>query len=215
MTVTDSISGVSLSGVLWRVKRYAPSRVPSASACTQASGSMPPMPAPWAIVATDLMPGLRRSRATFAATFLIASKSKSAGFPNPATSTRGEGILPSVWISVSSPVLPRMSPCLMSAEIAPPMAASTAPVAPPGVVTPSKRLTTIASAVDFAMSPLETENCTSLFPHARVCYLDGTWSLPTGRTGAKATRPCKRTPIRQWQRHRPPRSNVTRQPRGG
>ena len=40
---------------------------------------------------------------------LVDARSRPA-CPSPATTTRGAGSLPSVWISVNSPDLPRMSP---------------------------------------------------------------------------------------------------------
>jgi hypothetical protein len=48
--------------------------------------------------------------------------------------------------------------------MAPSIARSTAPVAPPGLTTPSKRLTTMASAAVVVMSPAWTLICIFLAP---------------------------------------------------
>ena len=80
----------------------------------------------------------------------------SSCLPSPPTNTRGEGTRPRLWTSVTSPLLPLISPSEMSALIPPPSALSTAPVAPPGFFTPWKRLTMIAFAECWVMSPDST-----------------------------------------------------------
>ena len=104
-----------------------PEQRPSATACAQASGSSPPMPAPWTTVATVFTAGFRQARATSAERLRTAWTSKSSALPSPATSTRGAGIFPKVWIVVRSPAFPRMSPSSMSLLIAPSSARSTRP----------------------------------------------------------------------------------------
>ena len=65
-----------------------------------------------------------------------------------------DGILPRLWIMLISFSFPLSSPCSMSLVIAPSRALSTAPVAPTGRLTPSKRLTTMASALTVVISPV-------------------------------------------------------------
>ena len=86
----------------------------------------------------------------------MTSSENSSCLPKPATRTRGDGSLPSEWMSATSPRLPLISPSAMRALIPPSSALSTAPVAPPGLVTPWKRLTMIALAVLLVMSPDST-----------------------------------------------------------
>ena len=126
---------------------------PSATACALASGSSPPTPAPWAMVATCFTPGLRQARAISAERSRAARRSNSSALPMPATSTRGAAILPKVCTMVRSPALPRTSPSSMRRLMSPSSARSTAPVAPPGLVTPSNRLTATTSASVALMSP--------------------------------------------------------------
>ena len=60
-------------------------------------------------------------------------------------STRADPIWPLVYSTALVSALPVKSPLAIRREIEPPSAASTAPVAPPGVVTPSNRFTTMQS----------------------------------------------------------------------
>src|SRR3990170_3162156 len=155
-SVTASTSTWSSSGFLCRRKAYRPSSVPSAIAWAQASGSRPAMPAPWVMEAMVWQRARRKERAAPAEMVRTVSSENFSCFPRPVTSTRGDGILPSVWISVNSPSLPRQPPSWITREMAPSSALSTAPVPPPGRVTPSNKLTTRASAAYCAMSPRST-----------------------------------------------------------
>ena len=133
-------------------------------ACADSSASIPPIPAPCAIVANWLMPIIRSLRAVSADTRRTASASNLDDFPNPTTATLAAGILPSVWMMVTSPCLPVISPSWMSCEMPPSNALSTAPVAPLGWVTPSNRLTTTASAFQTLMSPAATSSFIAYVP---------------------------------------------------
>src|SRR3990172_1390866 len=154
--MTDSIRFWSSSGFFSRLKRYSPITAPSAIAWAQASGSRPAMPAPWTIVGTADAPVARRRRRAVPVTSRTASKLNSDCLPRPATRTRGVGSLPRVWMRVSSLFLPLISLSAMSWLMAPSSALSTAPVPPPGLLTPSNRLTMMALAGCWARSPLST-----------------------------------------------------------
>ena len=154
--VTVSICFRSSSGFLSRSKRYSPIIAPSAIAWAQASGSRPAIPAPCTIVATVEAPVPRRRRRAVPVTSRTVSRLKPSCLPRPTTRTRGVGSLPSVWMSVSSLFFPLISPSAMSWLMAPSNALSTAPVPPPGLVTPSNRLTITAFAGCWARSPFST-----------------------------------------------------------
>ena len=68
------------------------------------------MPAPCRIVATLVAPTPRALRIDVAVMLRIVSRLNLSCLPSPATSTRGVGILPRVWMSVTSPLLPLISP---------------------------------------------------------------------------------------------------------
>ena len=149
----------SSSAFLWRSKRYNPSGAPSAIACAHASASSPAMPPPCTIVEKRSTCRSRRCFATAALTSRTRSTVNSLLLPSPAISTRCAAMRLNVCTSVSSPHLPRTSPAAISSLIMPPSARSTAPVAPPGAVTPSKRLTTTHGASAFVISPGSTVIC--------------------------------------------------------
>ena len=94
--------------------------------------------------------------ATVADTFLMDSASNSGCLPNPTTTTLSESILPKVCTSVISLSFPLISLSLIKREIAPFNDLSTAPVEPPGFVTPSNRLTTIALDLCSTILPTPT-----------------------------------------------------------
>ena len=114
---------------------------------------MPAIPAPCAIVAACPAPASRALRQDSAVTLRTVSASKSSCLPSPDTMTRGDGSLPRLYTSTCSPDFPVMSPLAIRSVIAPSSAASTAPVPPAGALTPSNRLTMIAPASCFVMSP--------------------------------------------------------------
>ena len=76
--------------------------------------------------------------------------------PRPATTTRAGPILPMVCSRVNSPSFPVISPSSISPLMAPSRAWSTAPVAPPGFVTPLNRFTTSAGVSIVTMSVVST-----------------------------------------------------------
>ena len=150
------------------------------------AASMPPIPVPCAMVEMLETPIFRSRRAVSPDTDRTASASKSDDFPSPTTTTRAGAIFPSVWMIVTSPRLPVISPSSMRLVIAPSSAPSTAPVAPPGRVTPSNKLTIIASVSRTLMSPAATSN---FMPALLIT------SLKLGRTDYKRLPPqCAPTP---------------------
>ena len=88
-----------------------------------------------------------------------------AGSPRPTTSTRvALGSRRACRAAPSRRPCRRNRPAAMMAEIAPPSALSTAPVAPPGSVTPWNRLTTMRSAASSMMLPCLTSMSTEAPP---------------------------------------------------
>ena len=140
-------------------------------ACADCAASIPPIPVPCAMVEMLETPIFRSRRAVSPDTDRTASASKSDDFPSPTTTTRAGAIFPSVWMIVTSPRLPVISPSSMRLVIAPSSAPSTAPVAPPGRVTPSNKLTIIASVSRTLMSPAATSN----FMPALLIHVSGNW----------------------------------------
>ena len=69
--------------------------------------------------------------------------------PGRRRAPRGAGSAPRVYSTSVSPLLPVKSPAAITSLIAPPSARSTAPVAPPGAVTPWNRLTIDQVGSDF------------------------------------------------------------------
>src|SRR3989304_4098833 len=108
------------------------------------------------MVDREVSPSLLTRFTTFADTSRIRLVPNPFRAPRPTTKIRAAGILPKVGSTNVSLNFPLTSPDAMRCEIAPPMALSTAPVAPPGFVIPSKRFTTTTSSFHAAMSPTAT-----------------------------------------------------------
>src|SRR5690606_2526595 len=124
------------------------------------------MPAPWTMVARLLAPALRAARAAAPAARRARTRLNSSARPSPTTTTRRAGMRPPVWITVVSYRRPVISPSAMAWLSRPFRAASTAPVAPPGIRTPSNRLTTTASAAASEMDPCWTDTSGSVLTSA-------------------------------------------------
>src|SRR5690606_31552570 len=116
------------------------------------------MPAPCTMVPTRCTLPWHAARTATALTWRTRSGEKSSALPRPTTTTLRYGVPAPAprWRTAVSPRSPLNSPRAMRSLMRPPSLRSTAPVAPPGRVTPSNRFTMMASTWASVMLPCWT-----------------------------------------------------------
>ena len=158
-TITNSSTFLVDFSVLYLSKEYEPIKVPSVIILAQISGSYPPIPAPWSTEITFFaLPIFLHFLIIFALSSLNLFGVKSLFLPNPTSRTFSAAIFPYVGRRYILPNFPsNPSFAIINFEINPSNATSMAPVAPAGILTPSKRLTTSTFAGVSSKRPFDTD----------------------------------------------------------